>query len=169
MPHLCNMKKTVIFILIVSSFCIRCGTTSSSPVDHLTKQKMEKQDKQQIETLLMNYKESLNTSNVGKAVDLYAKNGVFMPSQGPSAIGLDKIKGAYEFVFSQIQLNIEFFIEDITVENNLAYATTTSKGSTLIHASGATVPEENRELFVFEKEGEQWKIARYMFNKMKGE
>lgn len=28
------------------------------------------------------------------------------------------------------------------------------------------IPEENRELFVFERENNEWKIARYMFNKM---
>ncbi|TNE66890.1 MAG: hypothetical protein EP344_02250 [Bacteroidetes bacterium] len=62
-------------------------------------------------------------------------------------------------------MNIEFFIEEIVVENNVAFATTSSEGTTLIHATGDTVPEANRELFVFEKVGGDWKIARYMFNK----
>ena len=66
-----------------------------------------------------------------------------------------------------MQLAIEFYIEEITVENSFAYAVTSSKGSTLIYATGKTVPEENRELFVFEKENGIWKIARYMFNKTK--
>ena len=127
---------------------------------------MEKKDKQQIEKLLMVYKESLNTSDVSKAANCYTKDGVFMPTGAPTASGKN-IKGAYEFVFSQIQLNIEFYIEEIVIENNLAYALTTSKGTTLIHATNETVPEENRELFVFEKENNEWKIARYMFNKMK--
>jgi hypothetical protein len=46
------------------------------------------------------------------------------------------------------------------------FATTTSAGTTLIHANGMTVLEENRELLVFERENNDWKIARYMFNKM---
>ena len=129
-------------------------------------QQMEKQDKEEIEKLLMVYKEALNTSNVNKAINCYTKDGVFMPSGVPTASG-KKIKSAYEFVFSQIQLNIAFYIEEITIENNMAFAITTSKGTTLIHATGDTVPEENRELFIFEKENNKWKIARYMFNKMK--
>ena len=133
--------------------------------DNLTSQKMEKQDKQQIEKLLMVYKESLNTSNASKAVSLYTKDGVFMPSEAPTAIGTTNLLGAYEYVFSLIQLNIEFYIEEILVESNVAFATTTSKGTTLIHATGDTVPEKNRELFVFERENGEWKIARYMFNK----
>ena len=89
-----------------------------------------------------------------------------MPSEAPTAIGTEKILGAYEYVFSQIQLNIEFFIKEIVIEGGFAFATTTSKGTVKIHANGQTLPEENRELFVFQKVGEEWKIARYMFNKM---
>ncbi|MBL4755913.1 MAG: SgcJ/EcaC family oxidoreductase [Flavobacteriales bacterium] len=127
---------------------------------------MEKQDKEQIEQLLMIYKESLNTSNASQAAGLYTKDGVFMPSEAPTAIGTSGLLGAYEYVFSQIQLNIEFYIEEILVEGNIAFATTTSKGTVHIHATGDTVPEKNRELFVFEKANGEWKIARYMFNKM---
>ena len=128
---------------------------------------MEKQAKLEIEKVLMNYKETLNTSNAEKATALYTKDGIFMPSSGPSAIGKEQIKASYDFVFSQIQLNIEFYIEEITIENNFAFAVTSSKGETLIHATKVTIPEENRELFVFEKENKTWKIARYMFNKTK--
>jgi len=128
---------------------------------------MEKKAKQEIEAVLMTYKEALNASDAGKATSLYTKDGIFMPLGAPSAIGSEKIKGAYEFVFSNIQLNIEFYIEEITVENKFAFVVTSSKGSTLIHATKETIPEENRELFIFENEKGVWKIARYMFNKTK--
>lgn len=90
-----------------------------------------------------------------------------MPSSAPTSIGTEQVKGAYEFVFSQIKLNIEFYIEEIVVDGNTAFARTTSKGTTLIHATGDTIPEENREIFVMQKVDGSWKIARYMFNKMK--
>lgn len=127
---------------------------------------MEKNERAKIEALLGEYREALNTSDTDKAVDLYAKDGVFMPSEAPSAIGTENIKGAYDFVFSQIQLNIAFFIEEIVIAGEFAFATTTSKGTVTIHAIEKTVPEENRELFVFEKVSGDWKIGRYMFNKM---
>lgn len=126
---------------------------------------MEKQDKQQIERLLAEYKDSLNTSDATKAQSLYAKDGVFMPTGAPSAIGSESIINSYKFIFSQIQLNIEFYIDEILVEGDFGFATTSSKGTALIHANGQIVPEENRELFVFEKIDGVWKIARYMFNK----
>jgi ketosteroid isomerase-like protein len=90
-----------------------------------------------------------------------------MPSNGPSAIGQAQVKASYEFVFNTIQLTIAFYIDEIVVNGDFAFARTTSKGTTLIHATGQTVPEENRELFVLQKSGGEWKIARYMFNKMK--
>ncbi len=126
---------------------------------------MQKQDKTAIEALLQSYKKSLNTSDAQLATSLYTSDGVFMPSEAPSAIGTDNIQKSYEFIFSQIQLNVEFYIDEIVVEGDMAFAVTSSKGTTLIHASGDTVPEANRELFVFEKLNEEWKIARYMFNK----
>jgi len=161
------MKYLIISTIVLSLVSIGCTEKKQdTSINYINNQKMEKKDKQQIEKLLMVYKESLNTSDVNKALSCYTKDGVFIPSGAPTARG-NNIKGSYEFVFSQIQLNIEFFIEEIIIENDMAFALTTSKGTTLIHASGDTVPEENRELFVFEKENNTWKIARYMFNKMK--
>lgn len=163
------MKKTIISAIILIAL-VSCNqkTEKLNSGSNLEKtKKMEKLAKQEIESLLMTYKGTLNTSNAEKATSLYTKDGVFMPAGAPSAIGTEQIKGAYDFVFSQIQLNIEFYIEEITIENTMAYAVTSSKGSTLIHATGETIPEENRELFVFEKENGTWKIERYMFNKTK--
>ena len=88
-----------------------------------------------------------------------------MPTEAPSGIGSEGILKSYEFVFSQIQLNIEFLIEEIQVEENMAFAITSSNGTVKIHANGVEAPETNRELFVFEKINGEWKIARYMFNK----
>ncbi|MEQ9374986.1 MAG: SgcJ/EcaC family oxidoreductase [Imperialibacter sp.] len=126
---------------------------------------MQKQDKEAIEALLQTYKKSLNTADAHLAQRLYTKDGIFMPTEAPSAIGAENILKAYEFIFTQIHLSIEFYVEEIVVEGDWAFAVTSSKGTTLIHALDETVPEANRELFVFEKVNGEWKIARYMFNK----
>lgn len=124
-------------------------------------------EKSTIEELLFSYRDALNNSAVSKVLPLYTNDGVFMPSNAPSAIGQEQVKVSYEFVFKSIQLNIEFFIDEIEISGDFAFARTISKGTTLIHANGQTLPEENRELFVLQKVNGQWKIARYMFNKMK--
>lgn len=165
------MKKmiTIATIITLVFACEQPNTTKGNNKESLNTEVMDKQEKQLIEALLNEYKKSLNTSDSGLATSLYTRDGIFMPSEAPSAVGAQHIKEAYDFVFSQIQLNIEFYIEEIVIEGNLAFATTSSKGSTLIHANGQTVPEENRELFVFEKTEGTWKIARYMFNKTKAQ
>lgn len=161
------MKK--ILIPVAAIFLMTsCGEKSNQESNQNLTEKteiMQKEEKQKIEKLLSEYKKSLNTSDANLAQSLYTKDGVFMPTEAPSGIGAEAILNSYKFVFSQIQLNIEFFIEEIVVEGNMAFAVTSSKGTTLIHATGDTIPEANRELFVFEKVNNEWKIARYMFNK----
>jgi len=131
------------------------------------KTEMKTTEQSAIEQLLFSYRDALNASDVSKVLSLYTKDGVFMPANAPTATGEEQLKGSYEFVFKAIQIHIEFFIEEIVISGDYAYAVTNSKGSTLIHASGQTVSEENRELFVLQKDNGQWKIARYMFNKTK--
>lgn len=141
---------------------------TKNPTNNLIQNNMEQStEKSAIEKLLFTYRDALNTSDVNKVLPLYTNDGVFMPSNAPSAIGQEQIKASYEFVFSQIQLSIEFYIDEIVVNGDYAFARTTSRGKTLIHANGQTVAEENRELFVLQKTNGQWKISRYMFNKMK--
>ena len=155
----------VALIIITMSSCGQQENSETNQNTTLKTEIMEKQEKQKIEALLSEYEKSLNTSDAKLAQSLYTKDGIFMPTEAPSGIGSEGILKSYEYVFSQIQLNIKFFIEEIQIEGNMAFAVTSSKGSTLIHAVGDTIPEANRELFVFEKLNGEWKIARYMFNK----
>lgn len=151
-------------LLATLAACINETKNNSNKSNNNT---MEQTEKSAIEKLLFSYRDGLNASDVKKVLPLYASDGVFMPSAAPSAIGQEQVKASYEFVFKTIQLNIEFFIDEIEIDGNFAFARTTSKGTTLIHANGQTVAEENRELFVLQKINGEWKIARYMFNKMK--
>lgn len=151
--------------MLALTLCLACTQPQSETTNTNISETMQKQDKAAIEALLQTYKKSLNSSDAKLAQGLYTNDGIFMPTEAPSAIGQENILKSYEFIFTQIQLNIEFYIDEITVEGDFAFAVTSSKGTTLIHATGDTIPEANRELFVFEKVNGEWKIARYMFNK----
>lgn len=154
--------KQAISISIVILTLMGCGNQTNKQQIELSTMENEKM---KIEALLSTYQDALNTSDAALAQSLYTKNGIFMPTEAPSAIGSDQILKSYEFIFTQIQLNIQFTIHEIVIENDLAFAVTESKGSTLIHAIGDEIPEANRELFVLQKVDEDWRIARYMFNK----
>ncbi|WP_052250070.1 SgcJ/EcaC family oxidoreductase [Flavobacterium sp. KMS] len=163
------MKKILIPIslLLLMASCQK-QTENKSVTNNLKQVEMNTTaEKTAIEKLFFSYRDALNTSDVSKVLSLYTQDGVFMPTSAPTAKGQQQLKDSYEFVFKSIQLNIEFFIEEINISGDIAYAVTNSKGTTLIHANGQTVPEENRELFVLAKENGEWKIARYMFNKTK--
>lgn len=159
-----HLRLTVTLLILL----VACQNKTENQLNILNENTMEQTtEKSAIEKLLFSYRDALNASDVNKVLPLYSNDGIFMPSNAPSAIGQEQVKAAYEFVFSQIQLNIEFYIDEIVVHGDYAFARTTSKGTTLIHANKQTVAEENRELFVLKKANGQWKIARYMFNKMK--
>jgi len=162
------MKKltlSVIAIIFMASCNEKQETKEAIKTTTQNTEIIQEEEKQKIEELLSEYKKSLNTSDAQLAQNLYTKDGIFMPTEAPSGIGSEGILKSYEYVFSQIKLNIEFFIEEIEVEGNMAFAVTSSKGTVKILANGMEVPEANRELFVFEKVDGKWKIARYMFNK----
>ncbi len=161
------MKKLMIItIAALLPFMTMAKSNLSENAKVLKTEIMNEKEQSEIKKVLFSYRDALNESNVDKVLPLYTEHGVFMPSGAPTAIGQEQVKGTYEFVFSMIQLNIEFYIDEIEVLGDYAFVRTTSKGTTLIHASGETVPEENRELFVLRKENGSWKIDRYMFNKM---
>lgn len=90
-----------------------------------------------------------------------------MANAAPTAEGVEQVKRAYQYVFDNFKYSLEFNILEIEASGNTASARSTSNGSFVVKASGQTVADENRELFVFEKENGQWKIARYMYNKTK--
>ena len=164
-----EMKQlfTIVVVVLLIASCKQSRNDSELINQSKKKDVMVKLEKEKIENLLRVYKKSLNSSDAKLAQSLYTRDGIFMPSGAPSAVSSENILKSYEFIFSQIQLNIEFYIDEILVEGEFAFATTSSKGTTLIHASGETIPEENRELFIFEKVNNDWKISRYMFNKTK--
>ena len=122
-------------------------------------------DTRQIEQLLKSYFVALNKSDAQAAVASYTKDGVFMPTEGPTATGLEQLKAAYRHVFDTIKLNVGLKIEEIVPSGDYAYAVTSSNGEITLLDKGTTVPNKGRELFVLRKVGGEWKIARYMFNK----
>jgi len=121
----------------------------------------------QIHDLLATYETSLNAGDAGRIEQLYTEDGVFMPAGFPTASGRSAVRGAYDAVFKNIRIAIHFTVDELKVKDGLAYARTHSAGTSTAVATGATGPEENRELFIFAPTADGWRIARYLFNKEK--
>jgi uncharacterized protein (TIGR02246 family) len=118
----------------------------------------------EITALLATYERALNTDDTALAVSCYTRDGVFMPTTLPTAVGAE-LKEAYERTFAAIHLDVRFTIDELVVADSLAYALTRGNGTQTEHATGAKTAESNREVFLFAIEDGRWKISRYLFNK----
>ena len=115
-------------------------------------------------SILKDYQTALNRSNTEAVLKLYAPDGVFMPQHSPSSIGTAALRQAYAAVFAAITLTVQFEIAEIRqIAPDWVLARTNSAGRTRNNATGAEGPEANQELFLFQKIGGVWKIARYCF------
>jgi uncharacterized protein (TIGR02246 family) len=118
-----------------------------------------------IAAVLVKYQDALNQSNTDAVMKLYAADGVFMPQNSPSSIGAQAVRKAYDAVFDAIKLTVKFGIVEVRqLAPEWAFARTNSAGRVKVNATGETSAEGNQELFVFQKIGDTWKIARYCFS-----
>ena len=122
------------------------------------------EEKAAIEKLLSTYSHALNASDVSGTVALYTKDGMIMPNSAPLS---QQLEATYTGLYKTFQLNVEYFTDDIHVNGDNAWARTHSTGNTLIRATGETMPVDNKELFLLQKENGEWKISHYMFNNNK--
>ena len=109
------------------------------------------------------YESALNQNDTDTILGLYGKEPVFMPQHAPALVGREAVRAGYEHVFATIQLAIRFEIHEVNEAGDWAWARTSSAGRTRILAAGVEVQEGNNELFVFRREGGEWRIHRYLF------
>ena len=122
-------------------------------------------DEKAIAAVLAKYQDALNESSADAVMKLYASDCVFMPQNSPSSVGADAVRRAYNAVFDAIALNVKFDIAEIRqLTPDWAFARTNSAGRVKVNATGESSPEGNQELFVFQKIGGDWKIARSCFS-----
>jgi uncharacterized protein (TIGR02246 family) len=122
-------------------------------------------DEKEIAAVLGEYQDALNASSTDAVMKLYASDGVFMPQNSPSSVGAQAVRKAYDAVFGAIKLSVKFDIAEVRqLAPDWAFARTNSAGRVKVNATGESSAEGNQELFVFQKIGGTWKIARYCFS-----
>ena len=118
-----------------------------------------------VAAVLAKYQDALNQSDADAVMKLYASDGVFMPQNSPSSVGAEEVRRAYDAVFETIKLTVKFNVAEVVeISPNWVFARTNSAGTVKVHATGGGGPEANQELFLFQKIGGDWKIARYCFS-----
>jgi len=122
-------------------------------------------DENAVAAVLAACERALSGSDTNAVMKLYAPDGVFMPQNFPSNVGADAVRKAYDGVFQAIKLTVKFNIVEVRqLAPDWAMARTNSAGTQRVNATGASSAEANQELFVFQKIGPDWKIARYCFS-----
>jgi len=116
-----------------------------------------------IKDLIKRYETALNANDLETILSLYGSEPIFMPQHAPALVGRDAVRAGYRQVFDTIKLNVVFDVHEIQEAGDWAWARTSSAGRTKILAAGTEVAEGNNELFVFRREGGQWRIHRYLF------
>ncbi len=116
-----------------------------------------------IESVIRTYETALNANDIETILGLYGQAPVFMPQHAPALLGRDAVRAGYAQVFATIKLAVRFEIHEIEEAGDWAWVRTSSAGRTRILAAGVEVEEGNNELFVFRREGGEWKIHRYLF------
>jgi uncharacterized protein (TIGR02246 family) len=118
-----------------------------------------------VAAVLAQYEDALNQSDTGAVMKLYAPDGIFMPQHSPSSVGAGEVRRAYDAVFKTIKLTVKFNVAEVVeMAPNWVFARTNSAGTVKVHATDVGGSEANQELFLFQKIGGDWKIARYCFS-----
>ncbi len=119
---------------------------------------------QEIQNLLTNYQRGLNEANVDLVRSVYAEDAVFIGQPFPTATGQEEIVALYADVFSKLDFNVMFDIQDIELSGELGFLRTRSHGSIVPKGQEPEGGEGNREVFVLKKIDSEWKFYRYIFN-----
>jgi len=125
---------------------------------------MMKGDEAKIRELIFAYQNMLNNEEIEKISTLYSEQAIFMPPDVPAINGVEEIGLTYEYLFSQFNFELEFDIKEVVISENFAYVLSNSEGTITLESNETEETSKNQENFILIKEGDNWKISRYMFN-----
>jgi len=123
-------------------------------------------DEAKIRELISVYQIALNNEEIEKISTLYSEQAIFMPPDVPAIKGVEEIVLTYEYLFSQFDFELDFDIKEVVISENFAYVLSNSEGTITLESSETEETSKNQEIFILIKEGDDWKISRYMFNSL---
>ncbi len=123
-------------------------------------------DDAKIRELIFTYQNTLNNEEIEKIPTLYSEQAIFMPPDVPAIKGVEEIGLTYEYLFSQFDFELEFDIKEVIISENFAYVLSNSEGTITLESDKTEERSKNQEIFILIKEGDDWKISRYMFNSL---
>jgi len=153
MIKIIQMKNTIAIVGIIGAFTVGIAFAVISNSDEV-----------KIRELISEYQIALNNEEIEKISTLYSEQAIFMPPEIPAIKGVEEIGLTYEYLFSQFDFELEFDIKEVVISENFAYVLSNSEGTITLESNETEETSKNQEIFILIKEGDDWKISRYMFN-----
>lgn len=125
-----------------------------------------KEDKGQIENVIAKYIDGLQQSKADTVLSLFTKDAVLMAADAPTMEGEGQLKAFFDQSFGAIKLDAKLEIDEITISGASAFVRSHAHVKVTVLETAQSHPENTRELFLLVKDSGEWKIARYMFNRI---
>ncbi len=119
---------------------------------------------EEVRNLIQTYQRSLNEANLDLVRAVYADDAIFIGQPFPTATGIEEIVALYADVFSKLDFNVQFDVQEIELSGDLGFVRTRSHGTIVPKGQNPEGSEGNREVFVVKKIDSKWKFFRYIFN-----
>ena len=115
---------------------------------------------QQIQNLLQTYQRGLNQGDVSLVRVVYADDAMFIGQPYPTATGIEEIVALYADIFSKLDFDIQFDVQETELGGDLGFVRTQSHGTIVAKDQNPEGSEDNREIFVVKKINDEWKFYR---------
>jgi ketosteroid isomerase-like protein len=153
-------------------FVMGCVKVNCQPVTNLIQFKSTKlyrnmdNEKNLAEQTVRNYFKHLYDSNTDAILDLFIEDAVLMPADLPTTSGKTALAVAYNQMFGAMDfVSATTNYDEVSVYGDITIVRTTSDVNLFLIHEKQEIKSKMREFFILNKENEEWKISRYMFNR----
>jgi ketosteroid isomerase-like protein len=123
-------------------------------------------EKNLAEQTVRDYFKHLYDANTDAIIGLYTDDAVLMPADLPTTNGKDGLATAYNQTFNAMNfVSATTDYDEVSVYGDIAIVRTTSDVNLFLINEKQEIKSKMREFFILNKENEDWKISRYMFNR----
>lgn len=120
----------------------------------------------QAKSVVERYQKALNSSDFPAICALFAPDAVAEWDEKATVIGIDAMAAPYQALFRRVKFTTDFQYDAVDIHSEIAIVRTHHPvGQTELNLEdGSKKLDFNREIFVLQRNGDDWKIILYSFN-----
>ncbi|WP_373753410.1 YybH family protein [Neisseria weixii] len=122
---------------------------------------------QQIKDTLIAYQTAMAKADIDAIMAFFQDDAVIEFQGKPTRQSKTAIRQSYEGAFAVMDFTgIDYIVTSIEIYGDMAVVRTTHPDGATVYnkQQGTTFSDRNREVFVFKRQGDDWRIAYYMYN-----